>query len=68
MYDGIRKLLKVVISILEITTHYYRRSSSSDKLHNLSDENGWSGSILKKCHDNCIIIVTGGFKNGYDYF
>ncbi len=68
MFGGIRKLLKVVMSILETSTHYYRRSISSDKLYNLSDENGWSGGILKKCHDNYIIIVTGGVKNGYDYF
>ncbi len=66
--DKYRKALKVVISILETTTHHNRRSSSSDKLYNLSDENGWSGGILKKCHDNYIIIVTGDVKNGYDYF
>lgn len=51
----------MVISILEITTHHNRRSISSDKLYNLSDENGWSGGILKKCHDNYIIIVTEAF-------
>lgn len=66
--DKYRKELKVVISILEITTHHNRRSISSDKLYNLSDENGWNGGILKKCHDNYIIIVTGDVKNGYDYF